>query len=249
MRNFGLIGKTLSHSFSKKYFEQKFAASAIENCSYHLFELAKIADFSSLLKEHDLYGLNVTIPYKQEIIPYLDRISLEAENIGAVNCIEFNSGKLIGHNTDVYGFTQSLKPLLKTDITDALILGSGGAAKAVAFGLTQLGINFKIISRQKNAGDYTYEMLSEDILGKHSLLINTTPLGTYPNVENAPNLPYHLLSSQHLLYDLVYNPEITTFLSRGKKQNCGIKNGYEMLVLQAEKSWAIWNSSISPKTS
>ena len=243
MRRFGLIGKTLSHSFSKNYFTQKFAREHIENCRYDLFELPAIEDLPALLHTHpDLEGLNVTIPYKQEVIPYLDETSEVVQEIGACNCLKITGGKLVGFNTDVVGFKNSLEPYLLPIHNKALILGTGGAAKAVQYALKQLQIEYKLVSRRKTSDGLGYEDIGEEILDQYPLIINTTPLGTYPNVDEAPPIPYTYLSPRHLLFDLVYNPAKTKFLQNGEALGARIANGHEMLVLQAEESWRIWNA-------
>jgi len=242
MRQFGLIGKSLGHSFSKKYFTQKFENERIEGCHYNLFELPQIEDLVSLIKKaENLKGLNVTIPYKEEVIPFLDKLSTDAQKIGAVNTIAFTSSEIIGHNTDAYGFKHSLLPLLKPHHKKALILGTGGASKAIAFVLNQLDINYKFVSRNSNKG-LVYKKLDESIIETHSLIINTTPLGTSPHTKQCPDIPYQYLTEQHLLYDLIYNPSTTLFMQKGLEKGSGVKSGYEMLILQAEKAWQIWNA-------
>jgi shikimate dehydrogenase len=243
MRRFGLIGKTLSHSFSKNYFTQKFAREHIDNCRYDLFELQTIEDLPALLLSNPgLEGLNVTIPYKQEVIPYLDETSDVVEEIGACNCIKIAGGKLKGFNTDVVGFKRSLETHLLPGHDKALILGSGGAARAVQYALKELGIEYKLVSRRKTGEGLGYEDIGEEILKKYSIIINTTPLGMYPNVDDAPPIPYEYVSSRHLLFDLIYNPEKTRFLQKGEAQGARIANGHDMLILQAEESWRIWNT-------
>src|SRR6478672_3178941 len=242
MKRFGLIGKTLSHSFSKNYFTQKFAREHIDNCRYDLFELQTIEDLPALLLSNpDLEGLNVTIPYKQEVIPFLDEASDVVKEIGACNCIKITGGKLKGFNTDVVGFKRSLEAHLQPGHDKALILGSGGAARAVQYALKELGIEYKLVSRRKTGEGLGYEDIGEEILKKYSIIINTTPLGMYPNVDDAPPIPYEYVSSRHLLFDLIYNPEKTKFLQNGEEQGARIANGHEMLILQAEESWRIWN--------
>jgi shikimate dehydrogenase len=247
MRLFGLIGYPLSHSFSKGYFSHKFQEEAIGNCQYDNFPLEDISLLPDILKEQpNLVGLNVTIPYKEKVIPYLNEISTEAREIGAVNTIrisrEGNRTLLKGFNTDVYGFMQSLQPLLKQHHESALVLGTGGASKAVIFALKKLGISYKIVSRQKLPDGFIYTELNQEVMQQHTIIINTTPLGTFPKVEELPPLPYQFLTPEHLLYDLVYNPAETAFLKQGLQQGCTLKNGLEMLHLQAEKAWSIWNS-------
>lgn len=248
MRQFTLIGYPLSHSFSKKYFTEKFAREGIEKHEYFLSPLEKIEEFSQLISTYpNLVGLNVTIPYKEEVIPYLDEISEEAKAIGAVNTIRIRNGKLKGFNTDVYGFEKSLVDFLLTkekviNIENALVLGTGGAAKAVVFILKKLGINPILVSRKKGKGDLVYEDLDNVIFEECKLIVNTTPLGMLPNLESCPNLPFARINEKYYLYDLVYNPEKTVFLKRGENQGAAIKNGLEMLHLQAEKAWEIWNT-------
>ena len=244
MQQFGLIGYPLSHSFSKGYFAGKFQKENITDCQYDIFPLEKIEDFVELCKRHNnLGGLNVTIPYKQAIIPFLDELNEEAKAIGAVNTIKFTNGKKIGYNSDIYGFEMSLKPLLKPHHTSALILGTGGASKAVEFVLKKLGIQLQYISRVKTESTITYEELNEDIVHRSLLIVNCSPIGMYPNIEAAPLLPYNFITNNHLLFDLIYNPEETQFLKEGRLRGAQTKNGLEMLYLQAERSWQIWNSN------
>lgn len=246
MKQLGLIGYPLGHSFSKKYYLEKFRNEGIKNIDYDLYPLSTIEEFPSLyLNNPEFYGVNVTIPYKQDVMQYLTELSEEAKEIAAVNCIqirhETDGVKLKGFNTDAYGFEKSLEPLLKPNHSKALIFGNGGATKAVAYSLKKLGIDFKIVSRAKTEENLSYEDLTEELIQNTPLLINCTPLGTFPKTEECPALPYHAISSEHLLYDLIYNPEETLFLKKGKERGAAIKNGYEMLVLQAEKNWEIWN--------
>ncbi len=243
IKQFGLIGYPLSHSFSKGYFANKFRQETITDCAYDVFPLEKIEDFELLCNKHkNLLGLNVTIPYKQSIIPFLDELHEEAKAIGAVNTIKFINGKKIGYNSDCYGFEMSLKPLLKPHHTSALILGTGGASKAVEYVLKKLGIQFQYVSRNKNDKAISYDDVNSFIMHHSTLIINTSPLGMYPNIESAPEIPYDAITDQHLLYDLVYNPEETLFLKRGKEHGAQTKNGLEMLHLQANRSWEIWNN-------
>ena len=240
---YGLIGKELAHSFSPSYFKRKFASQNI-NAQYQAFPLPDISELKHLLEVHpNIEGLNVTIPYKEEVLPLLTTIDETAKAIGAVNCINITDGKLYGYNTDAIGFKKSLQPLLDSNINKALILGTGGAAKAVSYILEQLGISFRYVSRSKEEGAYSYQELDMDIIREYQLIINTTPLGTYPDIDSFPVLPYRYLTYRHLLYDLVYNPEETKFLKYGKHYGARTKNGYEMLELQAEASWEIWNSN------
>lgn len=246
-RQFTLIGYPLSHSFSEKYFTQKFEEEQIPNHAYSLSPLESIEELPALISSMPyLQGINVTIPYKEQVIPYLDEISEEAQAIGAVNTIKIQNGKLKGYNTDVYGFEKSLLKLLqkehqKISVENALVLGTGGAAKAVAFILKKLGIDPILVSRRQNSGDLTYSDLDTPIFEECRLIVNTTPLGMLPNIDSFPNLPYHRLNKNYFLYDLVYNPEKTVFLKRGEDQKAAIMNGLEMLHLQAEKAWEIWN--------
>ena len=244
MNQYGLIGYPLSHSFSKKYFSDKFEQEGIKNHAYNLFPIERIGNLPMLLEStEDLKGLNVTIPYKEYVLDFLDEIDEAAAEIGAVNTIRITNGKLKGYNTDVYGFEISLHKLLgKNTIKNALILGTGGASKACAYVLNKLNIPFKYVSRTKKDGQFTYPELSRQIIDNHQLIINTTPLGTFPNADTCPDIPYEDLGSEHYLYDLVYNPEVSEFLKRGKERGAAIKNGLEMLHLQAEKAWEIWNT-------
>lgn len=241
---FGLLGKNISYSFSRGYFNEKFEDLKLENHQYQNFDIQEIQEFPGLLNQHKaLCGMNVTIPYKEEILPYLTIIDAEALEIGAVNTIKFlENGKLEGFNTDVFGFLNSLKPLLKVHHKKALILGTGGASKAIAFALQKLQIDFTFVSRNPiNENEISYSNLSEEFISTHTIIINCTPLGTFPETNLCPNIPFQFINSQHLLYDLIYNPATTTFLQKGKNKGAKIKNGLEMLQLQAEKSWEIWN--------
>ena len=243
---YGLIGKNISYSFSKKYFTNKFTQLGLTNHSYVNFDLKDIEDFPLLLKEnrYAIAGLNVTIPYKEEILKYVDEIDMKAQEIGAVNTIKIlSNNKLKGFNTDIYGFENSLKPLIKEKIDNALILGTGGASKAIAFVLKKLNISFQYVSRKSNEKNVLlYEDLGKRNMQKALLIINCTPLGTYPKVNTYPDIPYHFLTKKHILFDLVYNPKTTTFMQKGIDLGATVKNGEEMLRLQADKSWEIWNS-------
>lgn len=246
MKQLGLIGYPLGHSFSKKYYQEKFKNEGIDHIDYDLYPISSITDFPSLyLNNSDFYGVNVTIPYKKDVMAYLNELSEEAEEIGAVNCIQIKHTDqgvhLKGFNTDAYGFEMSLRPLLKPHHQKALVFGNGGATKAVVYSLKRLGIAYQIVSRTKTPDNLSYSDLSPEIIKDHLLLINCTPLGTFPNIEEHPDLPYEAIGADHLLYDLIYNPEETSFLKKGKEKGAMIKNGYEMLVLQAEKNWEIWN--------
>ncbi|MBS7334489.1 MAG: shikimate dehydrogenase [Weeksellaceae bacterium] len=241
MKQFGLIGRNISYSFSKGYFADKFKNENIVGSAYDVFDLQQIQEVEKVFEIEGLKGFNVTIPYKQEIISYLDNLSPEAKEIGAVNTVLIQDGKKIGHNTDCFGFETSLQPLLKSNHTKALVLGYGGAAKAIIYVLNKLGIEFQIVSREKSDNRITYDDLNEAIIKTHHLIINCSPIGTFPNITSAPNIPYEFLTADHLLYDLIYNPEVTQFLQNGLDKGATIKNGYEMLIQQAEKSWEIWN--------
>ena len=242
MHKFGLIGKNISYSFSENFFTKKFKTESIKDSSYQNFDLAKIEDFKTISKDKTIKGYNVTIPYKETIIPLLDGLNSKASQIGAVNTIKITkNGKLKGFNTDYYGFEKSLKPLLESHHKKALILGTGGASKAIAYALERLKIPYVFVSRTAKNNILSYESVSREILSKHHIIINCTPLGTFPSIESCPNIPYSSINTKHLLYDLIYNPSESEFLKRGKKQGAKTKNGLEMLELQAEKSWKIWN--------
>ena len=243
-RLFALIGKDISYSFSRRYFSEKFERENITDCQYFNFDLQSIEELPSKLQENlGLCGMNVTIPYKKDIIPYLSEIDPIAQKIGAVNTIKIVENKLIGYNTDYYGFLESIKPYLKDFHTKALILGTGGASNAVAYALKELGISYRFVSRNPQIGQYAYTDLSASIFEKYKVVVNCTPLGTFPNIKDCPPIPYQYLTSHHLLYDLVYNPEKTTFLEKGEKKKVTIINGRKMLELQAEKAWEIWNKT------
>ena len=246
MRKFGLIGYPLSHSFSKKYFTDKFEKEGIQNAVYELFPLESIDQLPQLLaSEHELVGLNVTIPYKERVIPFLDELDSKAEAIGAVNTITIKNGRLKGYNTDYHGFKGSLTEWIGANLMPekALILGTGGASKAVKAVLEDLNISYQFVSRRPTEGLVTYTDLHSDteLSNKAKLIINTTPLGTHPNTKELPDLPYEQLSEEYYLYDLVYNPLITSFMQKGIDARCWVKNGLEMLHGQAEKAWEIWN--------
>lgn len=243
MRRFGLIGYPLGHSFSKKYFTDKFEREGITGNAYELYPLEHIGQLENLLGSNpDLAGLNVTIPYKEQVIAFLDSMSPVVEEIGACNCIRIEDGRLKGHNTDVIGFSRSLMPKLKPYHEQALILGTGGSAKAVAYTLKDLGIPFLQVSRTPNEGMIGYEEIDQSMLESHTLLINTTPVGMHPDVMKAPAIPYEFIGADHYLFDLVYNPEMTRFLQEGALRGAAVENGSDMLVIQAEASWEIWNS-------
>ena len=244
MNIYGLIGRTLGHSFSKKYFTQKFESEGLHNCEYVNFEIESLPEAIDGLKNNpDLRGLNVTIPYKTDIIPFLDEITKECSEIGACNCIKIRSGKWIGHNTDVIGFEQSFSIGLKDHHSKALILGTGGAARAVRYVLGKLGIEFLCVSRTAKPGVIPYEDVSADTLNNYTIVINTTPVGMYPHTNTSPGIPYDAVDRRHYFYDLVYNPEKTMFLQLAESHGAAIKNGSDMLEIQAEAGWKIWTGS------
>lgn len=246
MKKYGLIGFPLGHSFSRNYFNNKFADEKID-AEYVNFEIPSIQDFRRVIEENpNIYGLNVTIPYKQQVIPYLDELDADAEEIGAVNVIKFirEAGqklKLVGYNSDVVGFMGSIKPLLKPHHREALILGTGGASKAIVYGLRKLGISSVFVSRTKKEGMLTYDELTPEIMQEFTVIINCTPVGMFPHTDTCPALPYECLTEKHLLFDLIYNPEETLFMKKGAAQGAITKNGLEMLLLQAIGAWSIWN--------
>ncbi len=243
MKLYGIIGYPLGHSFSKKYFTDKFLREAVTGCSYETFPMESIDEIKQLLINNPtLCGLNVTIPHKKNVIAFLDDTTKLPKGLTACNCIKIKNKKLVGYNTDVVGFEQSLVPLLKKYHTDALILGNGGAAEAVKFVLDKLHINYQVVSRRPHQVSHlSYEDVTATLLKKNLLIINTTPLGTFPNVNEYPDILYQHLSPKHFLYDVVYNPAKTMFLQKGEAHGAIIKNGYDMLVIQAEESWRIWN--------
>jgi shikimate dehydrogenase len=246
MRKFGLIGYPLGHSFSKKYFTEKFSREHIKGCSYENYPLTNISQITDLIRDNELEGLNVTIPYKSSVIKFLDKIDPEADAIGALNVIKIKrtTGKteLRGFNSDMTGIMDTLIPVLSPEIKNALVLGTGGSSKAVCYVLTKLNIHYTLISREKQSFCLTYSDINSEILGKTRLIINTTPLGMYPETKSKPDLNYDLLGSRHILFDLVYNPEITEFLKIGKERGCTVLSGIKMLHSQAERSWGIWNN-------
>lgn len=240
-KKYGLIGKTLGHSFSKKYFEAKFL-QLNTTANFENYECANLVEVADVLGRKDISGLSVTIPYKTEILPLLSDLDDSAKQVGAVNCVKFIGDKRIGFNTDVFGFKQLIKPFFEAHHERAMILGTGGASKAVAFVLEELGVDVIYISRQpKEADEYSYQAINEKMMAYHGIVVNTTPVGTFPNVNECPEIPYHLISSKHLLVDLVYNPKETEFLKKGKAQGAVVINGETMLHQQAEKAWQIWN--------
>ncbi len=242
MRQFGLIGYPLSHSFSKNYFSQKFIDEGIADCNYELYPIKSIDELPALLKSiPDLNGINVTIPYKEAVLPFLNEVSTAVKEIGACNCIRVQDGHLTGFNTDVTGFEQTILPLLKPHHKKALILGTGGASKAVAWVFSKLGIEYAHVSREAKEGRFTYDEL-EGLIQQYQVIVNTTPLGMQPNINQKPSLPYKNLNSQYLCYDLIYNPAKTAFLQQAELYGAVIMNGSGMLQIQAEESWKIWNS-------
>lgn len=242
MHKYGLIGKNIDYSFSKAYFNRKFENLNID-AAYENFDIDNILKIKSVLnREKDLRGLNVTIPYKESVIEFLDILDKTAKAVGAVNTIKLVDNKLFGFNTDVYGFMKALFPLLEKHHQKALVLGSGGASKAICYALKSFDIQYKIVSRQPDNNQVSYSDLNEKIIKSHHLIINCTPLGTYPNIEEYPDIPYSHLTQKHLLFDLIYNPKVSTFLAQGNLHKTKICNGYDMLKHQAEKAWEIWNT-------
>jgi shikimate dehydrogenase len=240
---YGLIGYSLSHSFSKNYFTEKFKKEGINNCRYENFQLTSIEELPKILNENrDLHGLNVTIPYKESVLRFLNDSNEIVKQIGACNCIKIVNGHLFGYNTDVIGFEKSLHDKLRSNHKNALVLGTGGAAKAIEYVLKTNGIGYKTVSRQPSDKNLSYDQLNTAVISEYELIINTTPLGMYPKINEAPPLPYEAITSRHFLFDLTYNPEKTLFLKKGEQQGATIQNGYDMLVYQAEESWAIWNA-------
>ncbi|NMM47392.1 shikimate dehydrogenase family protein [Marinigracilibium pacificum] len=246
MRKFGLIGFPLSHSFSKKYFTEKFTKGGIKNASYELYPIEKASEFLKLFQSNpELEGINVTIPHKETVVQYLDELDDSAKKVGAVNVIRKEGDKLVGYNSDFYGFSQSLEDFTDGKIPErALVLGTGGASKAVVAALKMMNCKVTLVSRAKSKEVLTYEELKKnpDFVKENLLIVNTTPLGMSPNVESKPDLDYSLISSDHILFDLVYNPSESTFMKEGKAQGAKVKNGYQMLVMQAERAWEIWNN-------
>jgi shikimate dehydrogenase len=246
MRKFGLIGYPLGHSFSKKYFTEKFSSEQIPDCSYDNYPLTNIGQLSDLIKDTSIEGLNVTIPYKSAVVKFLSKTDPEAESIGAVNVIKIrrrnNETELYGFNSDITGIRDTLMPVIGPGIKNALVLGTGGSSKAVCFVLKSLSVPYTLISREKKPFCLTYSELTPDLIRNSRLIINTTPLGMYPDIKRKPDLRYELLGRKHILFDLVYNPEITAFLKMGQERGCTVLTGLGMLYSQAERSWEIWNS-------
>jgi shikimate dehydrogenase len=246
MNIYGLIGKTLHHSFSKRYFSEKFRSENLRDFEYRNFEIKNLAEEIPELKNNtELRGLNVTIPYKTEIIPFLNDVSDECREVNACNCIKISAGKWTGYNTDIAGFEKSFVPFLKPFMQKALVLGTGGASNAVAFILKKLNIDFLKVSRTKNLSDLviSYEDISEETMKDFQIVINTTPVGTFPDINECPPIPYQFITKRHYFFDLIYNPAKTLFLSLAEKQGAFIENGDKMLMIQAEESWRIWESN------
>ena len=242
MKRFGLIGKKLGHSFSAKYFAEKFEREGLLECDYSLYELPEIECVKEFMLTPDLVGFNVTIPYKQQIIPYLDALDAQAREVGAVNCVKIErDGRRVGYNTDVDGIRLSLDKLLGEEkVSAALILGTGGASQAVQYVLRERGIDYKVVSREKGKADLTYDDLTQDVMATHRLIINASPVGMYPACDNCPDIPYAMLSGSHFLFDLVYNPLTTRFMELGAEQGAATFSGIDMLYAQAESAWKIW---------
>ena len=242
MIKFGIIGFPLGHSFSRGFFTEKFAREGID-AQYLNFEIPDVAMLKDILRENpELRGLNVTLPHKQAVIPLLDELSDEAREIGAVNVIRVRDGRLKGFNSDIIGFSESIRPLLQPHHTKALILGTGGASKAIRVGLSRLGIEWTYVSRTPREGMLTYSTLTPEVMEEYTVIVNCSPVGMFPKVDQAPAIPYELLTPKHLLFDCVYNPEDTLFMKKGREQGAIVKNGLEMLHLQAVASWEFWNS-------
>ncbi|WP_047419741.1 shikimate dehydrogenase [Cellulophaga sp. Hel_I_12] len=240
---YGLIGKNIEYSFSRAHFTQKFKDLKLENHSYENFDFQDINELTALLKNNqNIQGFNVTIPYKVAVISLLSALDITAQEIGAVNTIKITSTGLKGYNTDYYGFQKAIEPILKKHHTHALILGTGGASKAVAYVFKRLGMFYSYVSRSAHKDHLTYTDLTQEVLAKYTVIVNCTPLGTFPNIDHKPDIPYGFITDKHILFDLIYNPVKTAFLSAGEAQGAQIKNGEKMLALQAEKAWEIWHS-------
>ncbi len=245
MRTYGLIGYPLTHSFSEKYFTNKFLQLGINDAAYFTFSISSIDQLNLIIKAHkNLCGFNITIPYKKQVLDFLNDADVTVKAINACNCVRIEDGKLVGYNTDVIGFEQSVMPFLKPYHNKALILGTGGAAAAVEFVLKKLHISYQLVARNSTGGHLSYIDLNESIMSNHTLIINTTPVGQFPAIDQSPAIPYQLITSKHHLFDLIYNPVESSFLQKGKDMGASTQNGYEMLVLQAEESWRIWNDEI-----
>ena len=241
MRHYGVIGFPLEHSFSPDYFNKKFEQQNISDADYAAFPLRSINDLKKIIEEKKLQGFNVTIPYKEKIISNLDSLENESKEIGAVNCVKIENGKLVGYNTDALGFEISLNELLTGSHNNALVLGRGGASRAIKFVLKKKGLSFKSVTREKSSGDFLWSELNKKIISEHTLIINCTPLGMMPNEKSFPPIPYESLSENHFLFDLVYNPAETQFMKKGIEYGAKVCNGLRMLQIQADKSWEIWN--------
>lgn len=243
-KRFGLLGRNISYSFSRGYFTDKFKDENYKEYTYENFDIQDIAEFENIIKNNhqELEGMNVTIPYKEAVMPFLDKLSKKAALIGAVNTIKFTKkGKLKGYNTDYYGFKKTLKPLLKKHHKKALILGTGGASKGIAFALDELGIKYTFVSRNGKDNTISYDQINAATFEKNQIVINSTPVGTSPDIDAFPLIPYEYFTDKHIAFDLIYNPAETQFLRKAKEKGAQIKNGYDMLVYQAEKAWKIWN--------
>lgn len=235
---FGLIGKNLNHSFSKDFFKNKFEILKLKNYQYQNFEINNVKEIINIINKNNLKGLNITIPFKSDTLTIVDDIDEHAKNIGSINTLRISNSKIKGYNTDYIGFQNSIQHLIGKR-KEALILGSGGSSKAIQYALKNLNVNYKIVSR---SGNLNYQNLTKEDIITNMIIINTTPLGMYPNINQFPKIPYHVLSKEHLVYDLIYNPEETIFLKKSKEMKCIVKNGFEMLKIQAEESWKIWNN-------
>ena len=250
MKKYGLIGNPLGHSFSKGYFNEKFSNENID-AEYVNFEIPTIDDLPAVIAENkNLCGLNVTIPYKEKVISYLDEVTTDARAIGAVNVIRIERSakgepRLIGYNSDIVGFTQSIEPMLENHHKKALILGTGGASKAIFHGLKKLGIEAIFVSRRNMAGTVQYKDITPEVIQEYNVIVNCTPCGMYPHTDECPDLPYEAITEKNLLYDLIYNPDQTLFMRKGAERGAKVKNGLEMLLLQAFDSWRFWNSTRS----
>ena len=239
---YGLVGKNIDYSFSKKYFNEKFIKQNFKNCIYNNFDIENLKELKKIFTINNLMGLNITIPFKEKIIPLLDSLNVDAFEIGAVNTVKITSdNKLIGHNTDYIGFTRAIKPYLTQKHKSAIILGTGGSSKAVKYSLNKLNISSINVSRKKTKGNLTYRELDSYKMKKCDIIINCSPVGTFPKIKESPKIPYQFINESHLCFDLIYNPQETKFLKESKKRNAITVNGLKMLELQAEESWKIWN--------
>jgi shikimate dehydrogenase len=243
MRLFGLIGNPLAQSFSKKYFSAKFEKEGISGCRYELYQLESIDELPQLISSQpELQGLNVTIPFKKQVLPYLDSVDEVTSRVQACNCIKLKGGKLTGFNTDITGFEKTFAPHLRPYHTKALILGKGGANAAIEYVLNKLGLAYASVSRTSHSGaTFNYSEITKEIIEECKVIINTTPLGSYPNVQESPDIPYEFITPKHYLFDVIYNPALSLFLEKGRQKGATTCNGYEWLTIQAEESWKIWN--------